>query len=343
MSCHLHYREANRRRLAILASIALITLGLFFTDLATGSSNLALADIFAALNAGPHGESPECVILWSLRLPTTLTALLVGAALSLAGLSIQTITGNALASPSTLGITSGASFGAALAIALGLSVGDALWLGTVGAAFFAALLVSTLILAFGRLRGMTPSTLILAGILMNFLFMAMEELLIYLAAPEVAQVISGWTFGNLERASWLSTLSAGIALFVGLFILVPQAWRLTILSLGEERAKSLGVPVTRLRFTVFLTSALLVAASVSFIGTISFIGLVAPHCARLLLGDDQRHLIAGSALSGGFLMLLSSLVAKLLSTGSLLPVGIVTAIAGVPFLLFLLLRGGRTL
>lgn len=343
MSCHLHYREANRRRLAILASVALITLGLFFTDLATGSSNLALADIFAALNAGPHGESPECVILWSLRLPTTLTALLVGAALSLAGLSIQTITGNALASPSTLGITSGASFGAALAIALGLSVGDALWLGTVGAAFFAALLVSTLILAFGRLRGMTPSTLILAGILMNFLFMAMEELLIYLAAPEVAQVISGWTFGNLERASWLSTLSAGIALFVGLFILVPQAWRLTILSLGEERAKSLGVPVTRLRFTVFLTSALLVAASVSFIGTISFIGLVAPHCARLLLGDDQRHLIAGSALSGGFLMLLSSLVAKLLSTGSLLPVGIVTAIAGVPFLLFLLLRGGRTL
>lgn len=343
MSCHLHYRETNRRRLAILSSFAVITVALLFADLATGSSGLALRDIFEALQMGPNGESPECVILWSLRLPTTLTALLVGAALSLAGLSIQTITGNALASPSTLGITSGACFGAALAIALGLSVGGALWVGTVGAAFVAALLVSALILAFGRVRGMTPSTLILAGILMNFLFMAMEELLIYLAAPEVAQVISGWTFGNLERASWLSTLSAGMALFFGLCILVPQAWRLTILSLGEERAKSLGVPVARLRLTVFLTSALLVAASVSFIGTISFIGLVAPHCARLLLGEDQRHLIAGSVLAGGFLMLLSSLVAKLLSTGSLLPVGIVTAIAGVPFLLFLLLRGGRNM
>ena len=124
-------------------------------------------------------------------------------------------------------------------------------------------------------------------------------------------------------------------------MLAPAAWQLTTLSVGEERAKSLGVPVARLRILVFAVSSLLVAAAVSFIGTIAFVGLVAPHCAKLLLGDDQRWLIPGSILSGGFIMLLSSLIAKWLSAGAMLPIGIVTSIAGVPFLLALLLKSRR--
>ena len=122
---------------------------------------------------------------------------------------------------------------------------------------------------------------------------------------------------------------------------MPCAWQLTSLSVGEECAKSLGVPVARLRVIVFSAASVLVAASVSFIGTIAFVGLVAPHCAKLLLGDDQRWLIPGSILFGGFIMLLSSLVAKWLSAGAMLPIGIVTSIAGVPFLLVLLLKSRR--
>lgn len=188
---------------------------------------------------------------------------------------------------------------------------------------------------------MSPATLILAGIIMNFFFVALQQLLIYLASPETAQLINGWTFGNLERAGWLSTAAAGAALLLGLIFLVPCAWQLTSLSVGEERAKSLGVPVARLRVIVFSAASVLVAASVSFIGTIAFVGLVAPHCAKLLLGDDQRWLIPGSILFGGFIMLLSSLVAKWLSAGAMLPIGIVTSIAGVPFLLVLLLKSRR--
>ena len=323
MSCHIHYRERQRSRLVVTALIAAAVILLLALDLATGSSGIPLEALLASLAAGPSADNPQALILWELRLPMSVTALFVGASLSLAGLSIQTITANALASPSTLGITSGASFGAALAITSGFTLAGELWT------------------ALGRMRGMTPSTLILAGIIMNFFFIALEQLLIYLASPETAQLINGWTFGNLERAGWLSAAAAGGALLAGVLLLAPAAWQLTTLSVGEERAKSLGVPVAKLRILVFAVSSILVAAAVSFIGTIAFVGLVAPHCAKLLLGDDQRWLIPGSILAGGFIMLLSSLIAKWLSAGAMLPIGIVTSIAGVPFLLVLLLKSRR--
>lgn len=341
MSCHIHYRERQRSRLLLTLLAAAALAALLVADLTTGSSGMSAKDVIAAVAAGPASTEPNAVIVWSLRLPMALTALLVGASLSLAGLSIQTITSNALASPSTLGITSGASFGAAIAITGGLTLFGELWAGTITAAFIAALVICLLILLLGRLKGMSPATLILAGIIMNFFFVALQQLLIYLASPETAQLINGWTFGNLERAGWLSTAAAGAALLLGLIFLVPCAWQLTSLSVGEERAKSLGVPVARLRVIVFSAASVLVAASVSFIGTIAFVGLVAPHCAKLLLGDDQRWLIPGSIFFGGFIMLLSSLVAKWLSAGAMLPIGIVTSIAGVPFLLVLLLKSRR--
>lgn len=191
-----------KHRLALIFGLTALTALLFAADLTAGSSGMPLSAVLNALWAGPSGQSPEALILWSLRLPMTLTALFVGAALALAGLQIQTITANALASPSTLGITSGASFGAALAITAGFTVGGELWLGTMTASFLASLLICALILALGRLRGMTPTTLILAGIVMNFFFMALHQFLVYVASPEVAQLISGWTFGNLERAGF---------------------------------------------------------------------------------------------------------------------------------------------
>lgn len=338
MSCHQAYLQEERHRSGILAALAAVAVLLTCCDLAAGSAGLSLSTVLQALMAGPEASTPDGVIIWSIRLPMTLTALLVGAGLSLAGLQIQAITGNALASPSTLGITSGACFGAAAAITLGLTVAGELWLGTIASAFVCALGISALILSLGRLRGMTPSTLILAGIVMNFFFIALQQYLQYRASPETAQLIAGWTFGNLERSTWLAAAAAGLALIAALLWFVPHVWQLTTLSLGEERARSLGIQTGRLRLVVFGASSLLVAAAVSFIGTIAFVGLVAPHCTKMLLGADQRFLIPGSLLVGGNLMLLSSLLAKALSQGAMLPVGIVTSIVGVPFLFFLLLR-----
>ena len=336
MSCHQHYRRSTWVRTAVTAVMGGLALALFLADVAVGTSDLSIFQALVALFA-PETD-PTAFIVREIRLPSALTAVTVGAALSLAGLLIQTITANPLASPTTLGITSGASFGAALAITSGFSIAGELWLGTVSAAFAAALLISGAILKIGHRNGMSPAALILAGIVMNFFFMALQELLLYLASPETAQLINGWTFGNLERAAVPT-----VALAAALVVTVPAVWQLTTLSMGEERAKSLGVPVEKLRLTAFASAALLVAAAVSFIGTIGFLGLVAPHIARLLLGDDQRFLIPGTAFTGAALLSGASVAAKMLSEGSLIPVGIVTSLVGVPFLFFLLIRSRRML
>ena len=338
MSCHDRYAQVNRQRLTVLLGGALALVFFVLVDLAVGSSNLSLTEALSALVNGPNGTQISSVIVWDIRLPMTLTALFVGMALSVAGLQIQNITGNALASPSTLGITSAASFGAAVAIALGLSVAGVMWIGSALMALVFAVAVSVAIYLLSQQRGMTPQTVILSGIVMNFFFMALQQLLIYWSSPEVAQLINGWTFGNLERSSWLSVSVAAVLTLAAVVFLVPRAWAMTALTLGEERALSLGIPVTRLRIAAFFVSALLIAGAVAFIGTVGFVGLVAPHLAKLLLGEDQRFLLPGSILSGALLMIASSVLAKCLSVGAILPVGIVTSLIGVPFLLILLVR-----
>lgn len=341
MSCHLQYQQINRKRLSVLIAGVFALLLAILGDLSTGSAGLDLFSVISILLAGPNDPSISSTIVWQLRLPMTLTALFVGTALSLAGLQIQNITQNALASPSTLGITSAASFGAAIAISLGISIFNALWIGTALSAFLFALIVSFAIYTLGVKRSMTPQTVILGGIVMNFFFMALQQVLIYRASPEIAQLINGWTFGNLERSSWLSVSVAVIPTIAIALLLWKRSWAITALTLGQERAQSLGVDVKRLRIETFCLSSILIACAVSFIGTISFVGLVAPHLAKLVLGEDQRFLLPGSLLAGALLMTVSSVIAKLLSTGAIMPVGIVTSLIGVPFLLVLLIRHSR--
>ena len=334
------YRQLNGRRLLTGMVLAILTLGLIVIDLGMGSSGIGPGEVVDALLGGPDGDTANTAILWSIRLPMTLTCVFVGGSLSLAGLQIQTITNNALASPYTLGITASASFGAAIAITLGLSVAGYLWIGTALLALVFALAVSLLIFYLGRLKGMSTSTLILSGIIMNFFFQALQQYLQYRASPEIAQIISGWTFGNLQRSSWMSVVVSGCLLVMGA-LLSGWSWRLTVLTTGEERARSLGINVERLRLHVFLICSFLIAGAVGFIGTVAFVGLVAPHCAKLILGEDQRYLLPGATILGGLMLLASSIVSKLLSGGSMLPVGIITSIVGVPFLFVLLMKNGR--
>lgn len=322
----------------ILCAATVLLLITMVLDLAVGSSSLTVTALLDALLSGPEASDINATIVWSLRLPMTLTAFFVGTSLAMAGLQIQNITQNALASPSTLGITSAASFGAALSICLGLGVLGQFWIATAASALFFALFVSFAIYFLSARRGMTPETVILAGIVVNFFFLALQQVLIYHSSPEVAQIINGWTFGNLERASWLAVaLNAALTFCISLFLL-RRSWAITVLTLGEERAMSLGIAVKRLRIETFFLSALLIAGAVAFIGTVSFVGLVAPHIAKLLLGEDQRFLLPGTLLSGALLMVLSSLLAKLISVGAIIPVGIITSLVGVPFLLILLIR-----
>lgn len=340
-SAHRVYRRRQRRRLLRIAAAALLLALLLFADLVTGPSPLSAGEALAALWAGPDGENrAAAVILWSLRLPMALMGALVGMSLGAAGLQMQTILDNPLASPFTLGFSAAAGFGAALAIMFGAAVPLAGWLLAPLAATLATLLACGLVYLMTRLRGANREVLVLGGIAVLFLFQALQLLLQYLAAPEVLQQIVFWLFGSLAKATWTGVAVVAAVLALCLPLLARDCWRLTAIRLGEGHARSLGVEVQALRRRTFLVTALLTAAAVAFVGTIGFVGLVAPHAARALVGEEQRSLLPLSALIGGVMLVAASVAAKVAAGGAALPVGIVTALVGVPILFWLVLRRG---
>ena len=329
-----------KRRIVFTTAVAAVIL-MIIVDMSIGSSSLTFRECVRILLQGPKVEGTYELIVWRVRLPMTLTCVGVGGCLALSGLQVQTITNNPLASPYTLGISSGASFGAAIGIVTGAAVFGLQWVGTALVAFAFALFVTIMIFFLGKMKGMSAHTLVLVGIIMNFFFSALQQYLQYRASAEIAQIIANWSFGNLARASWTSALAGITVTAFGVLYFGRLSWKLTAFTAGEERALSLGIPVEKLKMQVFIVSALLIATGVGFIGTVGFVGLVAPHCARILVGEDQRYLMPVSTLFGMLVMLTASAVSKLMTQGSMLPVGIVTSIVGVPFLFVLLMREVR--
>lgn len=337
------YARVRRRRILLLALITAVFFATAVADLLVGPALLPLADVLTALLPVSDGaELTVDVIVWDIRLPMTTMAMVVGASLGVAGALMQTILGNPLASPYTLGFSAAAGFGAALVILLGVDIPALPGLAVPIAAFLAAAGATALVYGLARRRDSSAEVMILSGIATLFLFQSAQSLVQYMAAPEVLQEIVFWLFGSLLKATWLSVSVAGVILVVSAMILLPDIWRLTALRLGDERARSLGVDVEALRRRIFVIVALLTAGAVAFVGTIGFVGLVAPHIARALVGDDQRFLLPVSAVTGAMVMVAASVVSKTLSPGAVVPIGIVTAIVGVPFLFALILRGRRS-
>lgn len=338
------YDRLVRRRLAILAGLCVVLLAGFVADLVTGPSQLSVAEAVRGLIFPGELSPPVRVIIWDVRLPQALLAVMVGAALSLAGAEMQTILNNPLASPFTLGVSSAASLGAALAIVLGIGLPGIAnsWIVS-GNAFLFAFGSVLLLQALSRLRGTGPETLVLFGIAMVFTFNALVALIQFVATQEALQQLVFWSMGSLTRGNWEKLA----VLFVVLVLVTPtamwSAWKMTALRLGEDRARSFGVDVTRLRFVSLLRVSLLAATSVAFVGTIGFIGLVGPHIARLLVGEDHRFFLPASMAAGAAVMSLSSVASKVIVPGAVMPVGIVTALIGVPvFVALIFLRRERT-
>lgn len=336
------YRARTRRKQLLLAFMALALLGSVTLDLGLGPARFSSADVVRALLA-PAAAPPEVVaVLWSLRLPTALMAVVVGASLAVAGAQMQTILANPLASPFTLGISAAAGFGASLALAFGVSLVPALMGIMVPLnALAMALLAAGIIHVFSLQRGVTTESVILLGIALVFSFNAFLTLVQFLASEQAIAAIVFWTMGSLTKATWerLAICTAVLVLILPVFMM--RAWALTSLRLGEDRAASLGIRVRRLKLETMALVALLAAVPISFVGTIGFIGLVGPHMARLLIGEDQRFLLPASALCGAVLLSASSILSKTLVPGTILPIGIVTAIIGVPLFVFLILRSIR--
>lgn len=255
---------------------------------------------------------------------------------------MQTILNNPLASPYTLGTATGAGFGAALGLVLGVGVFSSAssWLVPINAFVF-ALLCSFAVYSISRLHGASTETLVLTGIAMHFLFSSLLALLEYLATQEQLHAVVFWLFGDLSKATWPRLGVAAAVLVATWPTLARDAWRLTALRLGDSKAESLGVDAKKLRRRVLIVISALTAAATCFVGTIGFVGLVGPHVARMLVGEDQRFLVPLSALCGALLLSAASVLSKSIISGVVFPVGIITSLVGIPFFLSLILTKRR--
>jgi len=333
------YRRMTQRRILILSVIGLLSVLVFAADISTGPSNLPLKQVWAGLFDPASLTMPQLTIIREVRLPYALMAILVGAALSLAGAEMQTILNNPLASPFTLGVSSAASFGAALAIVLGVSLPflPVDWMVPINA--FLCAFASVLLLEFlARSRAAGVEGVVLFGIALVFTFNALVALIQFVASQEALSQLVFWSMGALNRATWGNLGILALVMLVVTPFSMRAAHAMTALRLGEDRARSFGIDVARLRFASLLRISALAATSVAFVGTIGFIGLVGPHIARLMLGEDHRFLLPASMLTGAFIMSVASVGSKILVPGVLLPVGIVTSMIGVPVFLILILR-----
>jgi len=334
------YRSLRLRRVTILLVLCALLLGSFCYDVVTGSSGMTVLQFFRGL-LHPFELSPtDRVIIWNVRLPFSLMALLVGAALSLAGAEMQVVLNNPLASPFTLGVASAAALGASTVIVFGLSVAWLPYNWLVSAAAFIFAFSSVLIIdALARLRGTSMETTVLLGIALVFSCNAVVLLFQLIATEDVLQQLVFWSVGSLARADWEKVLVLAIALIVVMPLSFASSGKMTALRMGEERAISFGIDVKRLRYFALLRISILSAMAVAFVGTIGFIGLVGPHIARLLVGEDQRYALPASCLVGALLLSLSSIASKTVLPGLIVPVGIVTALVGVPVFVILIFRG----
>ena len=333
------HRRVMRRRRCIVAALALLALVATLIDLFTGSAALTPAQVIQGLWNPDSLTTPMRVVLWQVRLPVALMALLVGAALALAGAEMQTILNNPLAEPFTLGVSSSAALGAALAIVLdwGVIGSNANWLVPANAFVFA--LTSLMLLQLlAQWRGAQAQTLVLFGIAIGFSAGALLSLLQFMASEEALAQLVFWSMGSLARADWQSVAIVAATLAVTLPFSWLAAGQLTALRLGEERARSFGIDVTSLRRWALVRISLLAATAVAFVGTVGFVGLVAPHVARMIVGDGHRYLLPASVLIGAALVALASVASKSLLPGITLPIGIVTALVGLPVFMGLILR-----
>jgi iron complex transport system permease protein len=333
------YRQVLRQRLLLIGVLVLAILASVILDFTLGPAGLSLETLWQTLMHPDAVDAGTRVIVWDIRLPYALMAVVVGFSLGLAGAEMQTILNNPLASPFTLGVSSAAAFGAALAIILGIGIPGVpdQWLISANAFVF-ALFAALMLDGVTRWTKVSTSGVVLFGIALVFTFNALVSMMQFIASEDTLQGLVFWTMGSLARASWekLGVLTAAFAILIPFSML--SSWKLTALRLGEDRAVSFGIDVRRLRLATLLRISILSALAVAFVGPIGFIGLVAPHIARMMFGEDHRYYLPASALVGALVLSLASVASKNLIPGVIIPVGIVTSLVGVPFFLSIILR-----
>ena len=321
---------ASGRGLAALVLLAGLGLLAVATALAVGSVPITVPQLLAALSGG--GDPLHQELLLSLRLPRALAAFATGGLLALAGALMQVLLRNPLADPYVLGLSGGAAVGALGAMLVGAAA-----FGVSGAAFAGALLSTLLVFGLAQgVGGWTPTRLLLTGVVVAAGWGAVVTFLLTLSPADQLPGMLYWLMGDLSYAR--SPLTAWLVLIPALLVTLPLGRGLNVLARGPLQAAALGLAVRPLEITVYVLASLLTAVAVTTAGSVGFVGLVVPHMLRLLLGNDQRLILPASVLAGGALLTLADTLARTLLAPEQLPVGVITALLGVPTFLFLLYR-----
>jgi len=308
-----------------------------FFSLFLGAYGMAPVQVLAALRDGLAGiDSPETAIILDIRLPRIVLAGLAGMALATSGATLQAVLRNPLVDPFILGISSGAAFGCAL------TIGFAPFIPLQAAAFLGgglAVLVACLVARTGD-GGMSRLSLVLSGVIVSAFFSAMVSLIKFFVEPMKLQSIVFWLMGSFSLTEWSQARSAGIGILLGCLPVLLLRWRLNVISMGDEEARTMGINVSRKRL-IFITAATLAATSaVAVSGIIGWAGLMVPHLVRMLAGPDHRRLIPLTMAGGATFMILADTAARNMTDFDI-PVGIITAVAGAPFFVYLMKRNGK--
>lgn len=323
---------------ATLLLLLLLALVAVVASLRLGPVNMSFSEIFSALKLGFSGEKSQSYqILVEIRLPRIIAALLAGAALAVSGAAYQSMFINPLVSPGLLGVLAGAGFGSAL----GMLFGRSIYLAQLGAFVFGSVAVLFALLLAGLFKGNRLIMLLIGGIISSSFFTALISVLKYLADPqnELPAIVT-LLLGGFSSVATPMLMAIAPAIIIGLVVIILLSGYLNLLSMGEDEARALGVRVNLIRNLLILVTTLICSLTVALGGMISWVGLMIPHIARMLIGPDNRKLIPVSALLGGIYLLLIDDLCRTASAGEI-PIGIMTALIGVPFFVFILWRTDR--
>jgi len=344
-----YVKYINGKIAFLLAGLALLCV-LIVISISVGSVRIPAVDVLKTLMFRHVSERLDLVV-FNIRLPQVMAAVIAGAGLSVAGAVMQSVLGNPLGSPYTLGISQAAAFGAAFSVMVmgsGVmlsSTADAINVAQPGItatiAFVASIVATGVIILVAHLKRGAPEVMVLAGVALGSLFTAGTMFLQYFADDVQLAAMIFWTFGDVARADWrelgVMTTVTGVAALFFMF----NAWNYNAVDAGDETALSLGVHVRRVRFSGMFMASLLTSVIISFVGIIGFVGLVCPHMVRRVIGDDNRFLIPGSCIMGGILLLAADTTARIAMAPRVLPVAVLTSFVGAPVFLYLIIKGNR--
>jgi len=342
------YKEYIKRKISFIVGGALVLFILLIYSVSVGAVSIPIQEVIQTI-LGFGVSTKWDVIIWNIRLPQALAAIVAGIGLAVAGVAMQSILRNPLGSPYTLGISNAAAFGAAFAVIVlgtgtmhstgaGAVVIDNPYITTI-IAFFFSMIATAIILFISKIRGASPEVMVLAGVAIGSLFTAGTMFLQYFADDVQLAAVVFWTFGDVGRADWTELGIMALVTIICTIYFLMNMWNYNAIDAGDETAKGLGVHVQKVRLVGMIIASFLSAVIISFLGVIGFVGLVCPHMARRIVGDDHRYLIPATIVCGAILLLASDTAARLILAPHILPVAILTAFLGAPAFLYLIIRG----